>query len=77
MNSTCALPSGNYRAASLKQVWLCRLNAAAASVSSALEAFGRGRAASHLQITAAQVQASRPELATELRRAAAALASTR
>ena len=75
--TTLALPSGSFRAASLKQVWIGRLHAAGSVVWSGLESFGRHRAVSHLHQVAAQVQASRPELAAELRRTAVAVASTR
>ena len=77
MSTTVALPSGSFRAASLKQVWVGRLAATGSAVWAGLESYGRHRAVSHLQQVAAQVQASRPELAAELRRTAVAVASTR
>ena len=75
--STFALPSGSYRAASLKQVWVGRTAAIGSAIWRTLEAVGRRRAVAQLQQSANLVQASRPELASELRRTAVAVASTR
>ena len=75
--TTFTLPSGSYRAASLKQVWIGRLRVAGLAVWAGLESFGRHRAVAHLHQVAAQVQAARPELAAELRRTAVAVATTR
>ena len=70
MSSTVALGSGMYRAASLRQVWLRRLTALGHQVWQVLEEVGRRRAASHLRQMAALHQATRPELAAAMRRAA-------
>jgi hypothetical protein len=75
--TTFALPSGSYRAASLKQVWMVRAAAVGSAIWRTLEAMGRRRAVAELRHTANLVQASRPELASELRRTAVAVASTR
>jgi hypothetical protein len=69
--------SGTYRAASLKQVWVDRLVAARTTVWNALLAYGNLRAEAEVLRTARQFEASRPELARELRRVAAGLANTR
>lgn len=70
MSSTVALGSGIYRAASLRQVWLRRLATVGQSLWQVLEEVGRRRASAHLRQIAALRQATQPELAAALRRAA-------
>lgn len=67
--SSYALPSGSYRAASLKQVWLGAAQAKLMFVWRGLEAFGRRRAAAQMAETARHLAVIRPELSAELRRA--------
>ncbi|MEK8046565.1 MAG: hypothetical protein CFE46_00140 [Burkholderiales bacterium PBB6] len=68
--TTFALPSGSYRAASLKQVWAGRARAVGHAVWVALEEAGRRRAAVQMLHTAERVAAGQPELAAALRNAA-------
>jgi hypothetical protein len=67
--STFAMPSGSYRAVSLKQAWMLSLRSAGRSVWQALEAFGRQRAHQHIRQLASQYELTRPELAAQLRQA--------
>jgi hypothetical protein len=67
--STFAMPSGSYRAVSLKQAWNLRLQKAGRSVWQALENYGRQRADVHIRQLASQYELTRPELAAQLRQA--------
>ena len=65
--STLAMPSGSYRAASLRQVWIGRLNSAAAAVWRRAHRAAARVAASRYEDLALRLQSSHPDLAAELR----------
>lgn len=67
--STFAMPSGSYRAVSLKQAWMLSLRNVGRSVWQTLESFGRQRANQHISQLASQYELTRPELAAQLRQA--------
>lgn len=68
--ATASFAPRRLRAASLRQVLAHRLQGLGGQVWAALEAYGQRRAAAQMLATAARVQASQPDLAAELRRAA-------
>jgi hypothetical protein len=65
--STLAMPSGAYRAASLRQVWVGRLNTVLAGAWQAGLRASERVAASRFEDLALRLQSSHPDLASELR----------